>query len=88
MAKWFSSDEYLIYETMDFTNIKEGPFATYDAIANIASQLSQNGLNKGVDWELTEVGINTDAQQEIQIEFRRSEDAMLIKIKGLEKVRG
>jgi len=82
------SNEYIIYETMDFTNIKEGTFATYDAIANIANQLANNGLNKGVDWELAEVNHNSDGQQEIQIEFRRSEDAMLIKLKGLKKVYG
>ena len=80
--------DYIIYETCDFTNIKEGAFATYDAIANIAGQLARNGLYKGTDWELSEINHNSDGQQEIQVYFRKSEDAMRVKLKGLKKFNG
>lgn len=80
--------EVVIYKTMDFTRIMEGSFATYDAIANITSQIASMGIYYGIDWDLGEVFYDTEGQQCIQLEFRDSPTAMMVKLKGIKNQLG
>lgn len=80
--------EVIVYNTMDFTRIMEGSFATYDAIANISSQITSMGVYYGIDWELGEVFYDTDGQQCIQLEFKDSATAMMVKLKGIKNQLG
>jgi len=80
--------EVIVYETMDFTRIMEGSFATYDAIANISSQITSMGVYYGIDWDLGEVFYNKDGHQCIQLEFKDSAKAMMVKLKGIKNTLG
>lgn len=80
--------ETIVYYTFDFTKIMEGSFATYDAIANITNQIVSMGLYYGIDWGLGQIYYDADGQQCIELEFKESETAMLVKIKGLKNKLG
>jgi hypothetical protein len=80
--------EVIVYHTFDFTRTMEGSFATFDAIANITSQIAMMGVYYGIDWELGQVYYGSDGNQCIELEFKESETAMLVKLKGLKNILG
>ena len=70
--------------TDEYTNNTDA-FATYDAIANIASLLGQEGLKYNVDYKLAEVFYKeTNGRQILAFEFVDAKRAMLLKLKGIE----
>jgi hypothetical protein len=80
--------EIIVYRTFDFTRIMEGGFATFDAIANITCQITAMDIYYGIDWELGEVFYDNDGHQCIQLEFKDSATAMMVKLKGLKSILG
>ena len=77
--------EIILLKTFEHTYMTEGTFATYDAIANITSQITAMGVYYGVDYELGEVFHNELGEQTLQLEFKDSKTAMMVKLKGIQK---
>jgi|11_taG_2_1085331.scaffolds.fasta_scaffold04612_3 hypothetical protein len=71
--------EYIVSEYTTTTD----QFATYDAIANIASQLTDQGFEYTVDFWLAEVYYKENGNQMLKFHFVDEKRAMLIKIKGI-----
>lgn len=59
-------------------------FATYDAIANIASALSEEGFIYRTDYWIISSSYNSDGRQVLAFEFKDERRAMLLKLKGIE----
>ena len=59
-------------------------FATYDAIAEVSSKLSDEGFIYRDDFWMAEVFYNESGRQIIVFEFIDDRKAMLVKLKGIE----
>jgi hypothetical protein len=59
-------------------------FATYDAIANVSSKLTNEGFSYPNDFWLAEVFYKDDGRQVIVFEFKNDRKAMLVKLKGID----
>jgi hypothetical protein len=77
--------EIVLFKTFEHTRMTEGQFATLDAVANITAQITAMGVYYGVDYNLAEVFYNEDGEQTIQLEFKDSKTAMLVKLKSIKK---
>tara|TARA_B100000809_G_scaffold221524_1_gene229875 strand:- start:320 stop:556 length:237 start_codon:yes stop_codon:yes gene_type:complete len=58
-------------------------FATYDAIANVSSKLTNEGFSYPNDFWLAEVFYKEDGRQVVVFEFKNDRKAMLVKLKGI-----
>jgi len=59
-------------------------FATYDAIANVSSKLTNEGFSYPNEFWLAEVFYKDDGRQVIVFEFKNDRKAMLVKLKGID----
>ena len=59
-------------------------FATYDAIANVSSKLTNEGFSYPNEFWLAEVFYKEDGRQVIVFEFKDDRKAMLVKLKGID----
>lgn len=77
---------FITYILVDYTPYTE-EFAKIDSVANIVSQISvQHNLIYGQDFRIAELGIDSMGQQLVKIDFLDEELAMLVKLRGLNKV--
>jgi hypothetical protein len=59
-------------------------FATYDAIANLASALTEEGFTYRIDYWIISSSYNNDGRQIIAFEFKDERRAMLLKLRGID----
>lgn len=77
---------FITYILVDYTPYTE-EFAKIDSVANIVSQISiQHNLVYRKDFHIAELGIDSMGRQLVKIDFLSEELAMLVKLKGLDKV--
>lgn len=75
---------YIKYFLDEFT-IHSQEFAKMDAIANIASRITQqHNLIYTKDFQIAETGIDSNGRQWAKFDFAKEETAMLVRLKGLE----
>ena len=59
-------------------------FATYDAIANLASALTGEGFTYKTDYWIISSSYNNDGRQVLAFEFKDERRAMLLKLRGID----
>ena len=59
-------------------------FATYDAIANLASALTEEGFTYRTDYWIISSSYNNDGRQVLAFEFKDERRAMLLKLRGID----
>ena len=71
------------FYTDEYTNNKD-MFATYDAIANLASALTEEGFTYRTDYWIISSSYNNDGRQVLAFEFKDERRAMLLKLRGID----
>lgn len=79
---------YVKYILAEFTPYTE-EFAKIDAVANICAQIATtHNFEYGKEFGVGELGIDANGFQWVKIDFQNEETAMLVRLRGLQTLKG
>lgn len=79
---------YVKYILAEFTPYTQ-EFAKIDAVANICTQIATiHGFEYGNQFGVGELGIDANGFQWVKIDFVDEETAMLVRLRGLQTLKG